>query len=205
MQELFPPALRIYGQLKFLTYQCLLIQVLNALLHVAACFSRAFVGPRDFVFSTLAYPVGSIVVYTFWSVWHLMGRELIFPEVLSQYYPNWLNHTTHTVIAPLNILLAITVNHKYSKGAVSLTLIYFASYVGLLNYIKAKTGHAVYKYLDTMSDVELVIYYLGTGLSAYLMYKTGQYLTNFVHFNASNELEKQKQAKASKKTQKQKS
>lgn len=204
MHELMPAPLRIFGHLKFLTYQCLLIQVLNAFLHVAACFSRAFVKPRDYIFSTLAYPVGSVVVYTFWAVWHLMGRELIFPVALSQYYPDWLNHTTHTIIVPLNMILAIVVNHKYSKGAASLTLLYFGCYVLFLNYIKAKTGYSVYMYLDAMDSVQLIIYYLGTGLFAYIMYKTGQYITNYVHFNVADELEAQKKARAAKKAHKQK-
>lgn len=202
MHQLMPEPLRVYGQLKFLTYQNLLIQLLNATLHVGAFFSRSLAKPRDFVFSTLAYPVGSVVVYTFWAVWYLMGRELIFPVALSQYYPDWLNHATHTVVAPLNIVLAIMVNHKYSGAGVLMTLAYFASYVIFLNYIKITTGHSVYKYLDTMNDVERLIYYMATGLFVFIVYKTGQFLTSFIHFKSSDQF--RHTAKTSKKSQKQK-
>lgn len=181
MQQLLPAPLRPYGNLKFLTYQCLCIQLLNAILHVGAHFSRSLEKPRDLVFSTLAYPIGSIVVYTFWLVWHVMGRELIFPTELSQYYPDWLNHATHTIIAPLNLLMAVLVNHKYNRSGVILTIAFFAFYTGFLHVIKLRTGLFVYKYLETFSELQRLIYFAGTGFIAYTMYKSGQLLTNLVH------------------------
>lgn len=195
MQKLMPEPLRAYGQLKFLTYQCLLIQVLNSFLHVAAHFIRALEKPRDFVFTTLAYPVGSIVVYSFWAVWHLMGRQFIFPVELSQYYPDWLNHATHTIIAPLNIVLLLTIHHKYPRNGAWYTTIYFALYTIWLHFIKFQSGHFVYRYLEAMDDMTRVVYFLLTGIFAYLAYKSGQYLTGSVHGKASQRpvLKKNKQ------------
>lgn len=185
MSSLIPKELHKYGLLKFLTYQCLLIQFVNSLLHVGACFMQFLEKPRDLFFSTLAYPVGSIVVYSFWAVWHLMGRELIFPAALSQYYPDWLNHVTHTIIAPMNILLALVVHHKYSKNGSALTVLYLACYTGFLLYVKKESGIFVYRYLETMSQPELVLYFGSTGVFAYLMYKSGQLLTSLVHSKAT--------------------
>ena len=181
MTQLIPVKLRIYGQFKFLTFQCLLLQVLNAALHVLAYFVRALEKPRDLVFSALAYPVGSLVVYTFWAVWHTLGREFIFPLELSQYYPDWLNHATHTIIVPINILLAVLVHHKYSSAGLYVTLAFTGFYTLFLHLIKAQSGLFVYKYLDAMGDVQRLVYFGLTGVFAHITYKSGQLLTELVH------------------------
>lgn len=177
----YMPELKKYGSLKFLTYQCLLIQLMSSILHVGAHFFKSLQGPRDLLFSTLAYPVGSIVVYSFWGVWHLMGRELIFPVQLGAIYPDWLNHATHTVIAPLNIILLILVNHKFTKNGVLISVGFMLYYTALLHYIKYESGLFVYKYLDKMNDIERVIYFALTALAILLLYKSGQLITNLVH------------------------
>lgn len=185
MNNIVPQSLHKYGQLKFLTYQCLLIQLLNALLHVGAHFVDSLRKPRDFVFGVLAYPTASIVCYTFWAVWHLVGREYIMPAEMDQFYPPLLNHSTHSIIAPVNIIYLLLVNHKYFKSGTFFNLLYYASYVTLLLYIKNESGLFVYKYLETMNNIERVVYFSCTGLMGYLMYKSGQLLTSVVHKQAS--------------------
>lgn len=182
-ETIVPKELRILGHFKFLTFQCLLIQLLNAILHVGAHFMSFLKKPRDFVFTSLAYPIGSIVVYSFWVVWHLLGRELIFPAALEEFYPSWLNHVTHTIIAPLNILMAILICHKYTTSL--WTVLYLVFYTILLHYIKFKTGMFVYRYLEEMDEVARIVYFAGSGVLAYLIYKSGQLLTNVVHGKAA--------------------
>lgn len=183
-----------YGHLKFLTYQCLLFQFVNSVLHIGAFIApRVLTKPRDLFFTCLAYPVGSIVVYTFWAVWHLVGREFIFPVVLSQFYPDWLNHVTHTIIAPLNLLLLMMVKYQYSKRGSMLTLLYFMLYVGLLHFIKFETGLFVYKYLEEMNDMQRVIYFAATAAGALMFYKSGQVLSGLFHKQATVASKKPKQ------------
>jgi hypothetical protein len=168
--------LQVYGLLKFLTIQCLIIQLVNSALHVLAHFSRPLKGARDLVFTTLALPVGSIVVYTFWLVWFGMGRESIFPAKLDESYPPWLNHATHTIIAPINILLAVTVSHRHTKHGVLVTLIYLLCYTIFLHVIKAQTGLFVYGYLNELNDAQRLFYFACSAVFAYLMYKSGEFL-----------------------------
>lgn len=166
---------------KFLTIQCLIIQIVSAVLHVVAHFVRPLRGLRDLVFTGLAYPVGSIVVYTFWLVWFTMGRESIFPAKLDDFYPSWLNHTTHTVVVPINLLLAVVINHKYIKNGALVTLLYMLSYTIFLHVIKAQTGHFVYGYLNELNDTQRMIYFACTGVFAYLMYKSGSFVRCYAH------------------------
>lgn len=195
MAGVFPRQLEAYGQLKFLTYQCLLIQILSSALHVLAHFVRPLRRWRDLVFSTLAYPVGSLVVFTFWGVWIFLGRELILPEKLDKVYPLWLNHTTHTIIVPINIVLAILVNHKYISNGFLMTLIYTGLYAVFLHVIKAQTGLFVYPYLNELNDIERLVYFAFTGVFAYLMYKKGQFLTFGAHGGAEDKLAAKQKAK----------
>lgn len=197
MKNVIPPKLQRYGQLMFLTYQCLLIQVLNALLHVVAHFVKPLRGLRDLVFSALAYPIGSLVVYTFWAVWFLVGRDKIFPKALDSFYPLWLNHTTHTIIVPINLLLAFAISHKYVRNGFLLTLAHSFGYTIFLHVVKAQSGMFVYGYLDELGDIERLIYFAITGLFTYAMYKSGQLATHVMHGSG-------KQAQSPSKKQKQK-
>lgn len=166
---------------KFLTYQCLLIQLVHSLLHVAATFVKPLRGLRDLVFTTLAYPVGSIVVYSFWAVWIGFGRELIFPVAISEFIPDWFNHAIHTVIAPANLLTLLLVPHKFYRRGLLLTLLYVAAYTAQLHYIKFKSGFFVYKYLEELNDVERLVYFAGTGVLTVILYKSGQLLASCAH------------------------
>lgn len=189
INEYVPEPLRAYGIWKYLTYQSLLIQLANAILHVGSSLSDSLVKPRDTLFTTLAFPVGNICVLTFWAVWMMVGRESIFPEEYDQYYPMWLNHATHTILLPSNLLFALVVNHQYIDKGVSITLGYISSYVSFLNILKFKTGFFVYKYLDTMNYVELSIYFSASAILVYIMYYIGQFLTRLVHPSSKKTLQ----------------
>jgi hypothetical protein len=175
-EDFLPKRLQVYGHFKFLTVQCLIIQTVSSLLHVLAHFVKSLEGARDLVFTTLAQPIGSVVVYTFWLVWFGMGRELMFPAKLDEFYPFWLNQTNHTMFVPINILLAVTVSHQYTKKGALVTLIYLLSYTIFLHVFKAQTGQFVYFYLNEMSDAQRLFYFACTAVFAYLMYKSGEFL-----------------------------
>lgn len=179
-----------------------MIQLANALLHVLAHFIKSLRGPRDLVFSTLAFPIGSIVVYTFWLVWFVAGREAILPAKLDPFYPLWLNHSSHTVIVPINMIMAYLVHHKYSRKGVLLTLGYTSLYVAFLHVIKVQTGLFVYGYLNDMNDYQRLIYFACSAVFAYLMYKSGQLLTRAFHGGYASA--PQQQQRLSPKKQKQK-
>lgn len=178
---MLPPKLRIYGHWKFLTYHCLCWQLTSAVLHLLAHYIKPLRPVRDVVFTTLANPLSYIVVLTFWGVWHILGRELIFPQAVSKFYPDWLNHTTHTIPILVNIILQLLCNHKFTKNCSIITLGYMLSYAVFLYYIKGTTGHYVYRYLDTMSDLEVYIYFAVSGFFAFVCYKMGQVLNSYLH------------------------
>lgn len=131
------PAVRVFGRWRFLTYNCLVMQFVAYSLCFTAHFVPKLRKPKDYFFTTLAFPVGMLVVTSFWSIWFTLGREYIFPESLEPYYPPWLNHVTHTIIAPINLIELFYVKHNYPsdrKAIVPLTG-YTLSYISYLLYI----------------------------------------------------------------------
>ena len=50
---------------------------------------------RDFIFGSLALPIGGFVTISFWFI-YLVNRNLIFPKELEQFFPPIVNHLMHT-------------------------------------------------------------------------------------------------------------
>ncbi|XP_053170875.1 LOW QUALITY PROTEIN: androgen-induced gene 1 protein [Scomber japonicus] len=102
------PAHQTYGgSWKFLTFIDLVIQAvffgLCVLIDVSSLLTkggdsreqerqlRKLIGLRDWMMAVLAFPVGAFVVFTFWSL-YLYDRELVYPKLLDNFIPQWLNH-----------------------------------------------------------------------------------------------------------------
>ena len=73
---------------------------------------------RDFLFSTIAFPVGSFVTIAFWGI-YLVDRNLIFPPALDKWFPPITNHMMHTtplVGQAMEILLSYHIQPKRITG-----------------------------------------------------------------------------------------
>lgn len=175
--------MRIYGRWRFLTYNCLIMQFVA----YSLCFTSHFVPklrrPKDFFFTTFALPVGMLVVTSFWSIWFIAGREYIFPAALEEYYPPWLNHITHTIIAPINLAELFLVKHQYSSDKQSVIPLtgYMASYTVFLLYIRYQTGRWVYPFLNKMDAIPVGAFILGMAAFTVFTYKSGKLVHNFIH------------------------
>ncbi|ELK14974.1 hypothetical protein PAL_GLEAN10016452 [Pteropus alecto] len=95
-RKIFPNAQRW----KYLTFLNLLLQTI---FYGVACledvlkrikgkkdikFITAF---RDLLFTTLAFPVSTVVFLLFWILF-LYDREVVYPKYLDDIFPVWLNH-----------------------------------------------------------------------------------------------------------------
>ncbi|XP_073789653.1 androgen-induced gene 1 protein isoform X3 [Danio rerio] len=102
------PAHQTYGgSWKFLTFIDLVIQAvffgvcvltdLSSLLTKGSASMeqerqlRKLIGLRDWMMAVLAFPVGVFVVTMFWTL-YLYDRDLIYPRLLDNFIPQWLNH-----------------------------------------------------------------------------------------------------------------
>ncbi|ROL53657.1 Androgen-induced gene 1 protein [Anabarilius grahami] len=102
------PAHQTYGgSWKFLTFIDLVIQAvffgvcvltdLSSLLTKGSASMeqerqlRKLIGLRDWMMAVLAFPVGVFVVTMFWAL-YLYDRDLVYPRLLDNFIPQWLNH-----------------------------------------------------------------------------------------------------------------
>lgn len=177
------PLMRAYGRWRFLTYNCLIMQFVAYSLCLTSHFVPKLRKPRDFFFTTFAFPVGMLVVSSFWAIWFIAGREYIFPAALEAYYPPWLNHVTHTIIAPINLAELLLVRKQYSTDRRAVTALagYTLSYTTFLLYIRFQTGRFVYPFLNKMDAVPVGAFISGMVVFVIIVYKSGQLLHDFVH------------------------
>ncbi|XP_038624240.1 androgen-induced gene 1 protein isoform X3 [Tachyglossus aculeatus] len=102
------PAHQTYGgSWKFLTFIDLVIQAvffgICVLTDLSSLLTRGsenqeqerqlkkLISLRDWMLSVLAFPVGVFVVIMFW-VLYIYDRELVYPKLLDNFIPAWLNH-----------------------------------------------------------------------------------------------------------------
>ncbi|XP_076783014.1 androgen-induced gene 1 protein isoform X8 [Arvicanthis niloticus] len=52
---------------------------------------RKLISLRDWTLAVLAFPVGVFVVAVFWTI-YAYDREMIYPRLLDNFIPGWLNH-----------------------------------------------------------------------------------------------------------------
>lgn len=175
--------MRVYGKWRFLTYNCLVMQFVAYSLFFTAHFVPKLRRPKDYFFTTFAFPVGMLVVSTFWLIWFVAGREYIFPIALEPYYPVWLNHVTHTIIAPINLTELLMIRHHYSSDRKALIPLvgYISSYTTFLLYIRFQTGRFVYPFLNQLDAIPVGAFISGMAVFTIVYYKSGKLIHDFVH------------------------
>ena len=104
------------GQWKFLTFWNLWIQfiyfTISFLTNILGSKASKLTSIRDYLFATLAFPIGQFVGIVFWVLFHL-DRELVFPKRFDEFFPNYINHLMHTTIIPAQLLELILLYHAY--------------------------------------------------------------------------------------------
>ncbi|XP_065256769.1 androgen-induced gene 1 protein isoform X2 [Emys orbicularis] len=56
---------------------------------------KKLISLRDWMMAVLAFPVGVFVVTMFWSL-YIYDREVVYPKLLDNFIPSWLNHGMKT-------------------------------------------------------------------------------------------------------------
>jgi len=132
---------------------------------------------RDFLFSTLAFPVGSFVTLSFWTL-YVIDRNLIFPESLDKYYPLWANHMLHTTCLISQMIEMNTSFHGYSsktKGCLT-TIGFVLAYLGWVLYIAHNANFWVYPILEKLPLTGRILFFGGCGAVLGLLYLGGEYV-----------------------------
>ncbi|XP_059256834.1 androgen-induced gene 1 protein isoform X1 [Mustela nigripes] len=126
------------GSWKFLTFIDLVIQAvffgICVLTDLSSLLTRGsgnqeqerqlkkLISLRDWMLAVLAFPVGVFVVAVFWII-YAYDREMIYPKLLDNFIPGWLNHGMHTTVLPFILIEMRTSHHAYPSRSSGLAAI----------------------------------------------------------------------------------
>ena len=191
LNKLYPDREEFGGSWKFLTHWNIALQLfyfclalLNDLFGTESKTkeeSSRLQKSRDFLFSTLAFPIGIFVPIIFWILFNL-DRDLVFPADLDEVFPPITNHMMHTTPLPSQILELALVYHSYpsKKFGFPTIIVFCLSYVGWIFYIAYAGGPWVYGVLEVLSQSQRLMFVMGMSLFSVLLYSTGEICNNYV-------------------------
>ena len=132
---------------------------------------------RDFLFSTLAFPVAMFVTISFWSLYSI-DRNLIFPTQLDKFYPLWANHMLHTTCLISQMIEMNTSYHIYpSRTKGCLTIIGFSLiYLGWILFIAHNANIWVYPVLEKLPAMGRILFLGGCSVASALLFLGGEFV-----------------------------
>ncbi|XP_038051417.1 androgen-induced gene 1 protein-like isoform X3 [Patiria miniata] len=137
--------------------------------------TRKIAAFRDWFLAAVAFPIGTLVVTVFWGLWAI-DRELIFPKILDEFFPAWLNHVMHTTVLPILLLDMFLVRHRYPSkltGILGLAVVAL-SYLSWILWLGFVADIWVYPFLKVMEGPVFVGFILTTSVLLLGMYLVGE-------------------------------
>ncbi|XP_055508339.1 androgen dependent TFPI regulating protein 1 [Leucoraja erinacea] len=132
---------------------------------------------QDWFFTALAFPVGFFVVVSFWLI-YAYDRELVYPKILDQIIPTWLNHAMHTLVLVLLMVELTIVPHQCSnrKGGIAVLVTFCSCYLLWVLWIHYISAIWVYPILEVLSPFAMGIFLAVAVLITVLLYIVGEKL-----------------------------
>ncbi|XP_060793113.1 androgen dependent TFPI regulating protein 1 isoform X2 [Neoarius graeffei] len=199
-----PGASSYGGRWKYLTFinlvmqmvffgLCVVTDLIHAVLPRKSSVSSLLVTVRDFCFTVLAFPIGTFVFISFWSI-YAYDRELVFPKALDDIIPTWMNHAMHTVILlPLLVQMCLQPHRHPSRCRGILALALFVSlYLAWVLWVRHASGIWIYPIMAHLSPAGLVVFLSMASLSMAPLYLLGEKLNRAIWGPSGNQKKKKK-------------
>nr|XP_039323581.1 androgen-induced gene 1 protein isoform X1 [Saimiri boliviensis boliviensis] len=185
------------GSWKFLTFIDLVIQAvffgICVLTDLSSLLTRGsgnqeqerqlkkLISLRDWMLAVLAFPVGVFVVAVFWII-YAYDREMIYPKLLDNFIPGWLNHGMHTTVLPFILIEMRTSHHQYPSRSSGLTAIctFSVGYILWVCWVHHVTGMWVYPFLEHIGPGARIIFFGSTTILMNFLYLLGEVLNNYI-------------------------
>ncbi|XP_040139345.1 androgen-induced gene 1 protein isoform X9 [Ictidomys tridecemlineatus] len=146
------------------------------------------------------------VVSVFWTI-YACDREMIYPKLLDNFIPGWLNHGMHTTVLPFILIEMRTSHHQYPSRSSGLTAIctFSVGYILWLNvgvhqpqeismwstghsevprvrvcWVHHVTGMWVYPFLEHIGPGARIIFFGSTTILMNFLYLLGEVLNNYI-------------------------
>ncbi|ALC43699.1 CG6149 [Drosophila busckii] len=164
----------------YLTFLNGLLQSSYYLLAVACDLlpARALSRWRDFLLASLVVPLALTVSITFWLLYALPSY-VIYPQLLQQIYPRWLNHSLHSFVVLYALLELCLTPHRYPRrreGFMCLGLS-LAGYLLWLHVVHHHTHIWAYPFLHAFSTPLLYCFFAFIVGAAFGYYALGELLS----------------------------
>ncbi|XP_006227704.1 androgen-induced gene 1 protein isoform X1 [Rattus norvegicus] len=142
---------------------------------------RKLISLRDWTLAVLAFPVGVFVVAVFWTI-YAYDREMIYPRLLDNFIPGWLNHGMHTTVLPFILIEMRTSHHQYPSRSSGLAAIctFSVGYILWVCWIHHVTGMWVYPFLEHIGSGARIIFFGSTTLLMNSLYLLGEALNSYI-------------------------
>ncbi|KAI5944382.1 Androgen-induced gene 1 protein [Manis javanica] len=185
------------GSWKFLTFIDLVIQAvffgICVLTDLSSLLTRGsgnqeqerqlkkLISLRDWMLAVLAFPVGVFVVAVFWII-YAYDREMIYPKLLDNFIPGWLNHGMHTTVLPFILIEMRTSHHAYPSRSSGLAAIctFSVGYILWVCWVHHVTGMWVYPFLEHIGPGARVVFFGSTTILMNFLYLLGEVLNSYV-------------------------
>ncbi|XP_051952490.1 androgen-induced gene 1 protein-like isoform X2 [Xyrauchen texanus] len=133
------------------------------------------------------------VVTMFWSL-YLYDRDLVYPRLLDNFIPQWLNHGMHTTVLPFIIIEMRTTYHQYpSRFSGLLAVCVFAvGYVLWMCWVHSITGVWVYPLLEHIGPMARLLFFICLTILVNVYYILGEILNNYIWDSSKSTLESDK-------------
>ncbi|XP_031791410.1 androgen-induced gene 1 protein isoform X2 [Piliocolobus tephrosceles] len=154
---------------------------------------KKLISLRDWMLAVLAFPVGVFVVAVFWII-YAYDREMIYPKLLDNFIPGWLNHGMHTTVLPFILIEMRTSHHQYPSRSSGLTAIctFSVGYILWVCWVHHVTGMWVYPFLEHIGPGARIIFFGSTTILMNFLYLLGEVLNNYI-WDTQRSMEEEKE------------
>lgn len=133
---------------------------------------------KDFFFTTFAFPLAMNVSIQFWVMYNI-DRRTVFPEEVDSFFPSWLNHIEHSLIALFIMVELIVLHREYPsrKEGLGGLLIFLVAYLAWMHVTRYFAGRWAYPIVDALNIPGRIGFFTLGIIFPVLMYFLGEYLS----------------------------
>ncbi|XP_073997352.1 androgen-induced gene 1 protein-like [Rhodnius prolixus] len=125
----------------------------------------------SYLLFTFVFPLSVHIFILFWC-FYVWDREYIYPRMLDEMAPFWLNHILHTYPPVLSVIYMLTCNENEPsiKSTFSGLSTLLVAYSALFLYVKAVHGVWIYQAFDAIEETfaKFLLFYCGFGSLPFL-------------------------------------
>lgn len=183
------------GRFKFLTFISFLVDlvyynmaaIIDFLVWTRGRESPLWKSIRDFLFTTLVFPLATFVCVMFWAIYLHDTNSLRDAEEM-KVIPKWFDHGYHTLPIVLVFLQAYLIEHTQPRKRMAFLMLLISDslYIAWLFWIAHRANFWVYPFLSRMSFTGVLLFVTISVAISFAFYFVGRKFIDIVWTKAKN-------------------